>query len=318
MTFTLVPAKREKVGLFIGIAGASGSGKTYSAMRIASGISGDKPFAVIDTESRRALHYADQFKFYHGELHPPFTPESYLEAIKVAVDAKYPVIVVDSASHVWEGEGGVSDVHDEELDRMAGQDFKKREKCDQVAWARSKKPLKKMMASIVQMNIMLIMCFRADQKVGIEKDRNGKTVIVDKGWQPICEKRMPYEMTASFMLTPDKPGFIQSLKLQEQHKALFPADKQLNEESGRLIAEWASGGTSEAPEQAETDGQPEQEDTGDNTAFYNVVLTQRERVGDVAYFKALGGRGYENLEDLIVRDDQIAFYNELLALPDKK
>ena len=247
-----------------------------------------------------------------------FTPESYLEAIKAAVAGKYPVIVVDSASHVWEGEGGVSDVHDEELDRMAGQDFKKREKCDQVAWARAKKPLKKMMASIVQMNIMLIMCFRADQKVGIEKDRNGKTVIVDKGWQPICEKRMPYEMTASFMLTPDNPGFIQSLKLQEQHKGLFPADKQLNEESGRLIAEWAAGGASTAPEGVKTETEKKDEPTGDNTSFLNVVKTQQERVGDTEYFKVLGGRGYENVEDITSREDQIAFYNELLALPDKK
>lgn len=51
MTFTFRPATRENVGLLIGLIGPSGSGKTYSAMRLAAGIAGDKPFAVIDTEA---------------------------------------------------------------------------------------------------------------------------------------------------------------------------------------------------------------------------------------------------------------------------
>ena len=51
---TFRPALRENVGLLIGLAGGSGGGKTWSAMLLAKGISGDKPFAVIDTEARRA------------------------------------------------------------------------------------------------------------------------------------------------------------------------------------------------------------------------------------------------------------------------
>lgn len=94
--FQFKPAVRESVGLIIGLAGPSGSGKTYSAMRLASGISGDKPFAVIDTEGGRAKHYADQFKFDHGDLMPPFRPQAYAEAIHAADAAGYPVIVVDS------------------------------------------------------------------------------------------------------------------------------------------------------------------------------------------------------------------------------
>ena len=80
MTFQFKPAVRESVGLIIGLAGPSGAGKTYSAMRLASGIAGDKPFAVIDTEGGRAKHYADQFKFDHGDLMPPFRPQAYASA----------------------------------------------------------------------------------------------------------------------------------------------------------------------------------------------------------------------------------------------
>ena len=82
--FTFRPAIRENVGLLIGLIGASGSGKTYTAMRLASGICAGKPFAVIDTEAGRAKHYADQFKFDHGDLKPPFRPNAYAEAIEAS------------------------------------------------------------------------------------------------------------------------------------------------------------------------------------------------------------------------------------------
>jgi hypothetical protein len=61
------------------------------------------------------------------------------------------------------------------------------------------------------------------------------------GFQPICSKEMPYELTVSFLLTPDKPGIPQPIKLQEQHKHIFPLNRQINEESGRLISIWAVG-----------------------------------------------------------------------------
>src|SRR4051812_26489648 len=90
------PAVREAVGLWIQLVGGSGSGKTYSALRLASGIAGDKPFAFIDTENRRGLHYADQFNFHHADLRAPFRPQAYADAIQAADEAGYPVIVIDS------------------------------------------------------------------------------------------------------------------------------------------------------------------------------------------------------------------------------
>lgn len=245
MSITFRPAVRENVGLIIGMIGPSGSGKTFSAMRLASGLSGGKPFAVIDTESRRALHYADQFKFDHGELHAPFRPDAYDEAIKAADKAGYPVIVVDSCSHEWAGEGGILDWQEEELDRMAGDNYGKREACKMAAWIKPKMSHKQMVQRLLQVKAHLILCFRAEEKSGMEKDKNGKTVIVQKGWQPICEKNMPYELTMAFLLTPDRPGIPQPIKLQEQHKAAIDVSKPISEESGKKLAQWSVGGKSE-------------------------------------------------------------------------
>lgn len=249
MTYQFKKAIREEVGLLLGLVGPSGSGKTYSAMRIAAGIVGKgNRFAVIDTESRRALHYADMFDFDHLELHPPFRPATYADAIRAADEAGYKAIVVDSCSHEWAGEGGILDWQEEELTRMAGNDYHKRDTCKMAAWIKPKMAHKQMVQRLLQVKANLILCFRAEEKVKMEKDAKGKTQIVPVGWQPICSKELPYELTVSFLLHSDKPGIPQPIKLQEQHKPIFPLDKLLNEDSGRLIAEWAKGGIAKPAE----------------------------------------------------------------------
>ena len=249
MTFQFKRAIREQVGLLVGLAGGTGSGKTFSAMRLAAGIAGDKPFAVIDTEAGRAKHYADQFCFDHGDLAAPFDPQAYAEAILAADAAHYPVIVVDSMSHEWAGAGGVLEMQEAELDRMAGDDWKKREAVKMAAWIRPKMAHKKMVQRLLQVRAHLIICFRAEEKIEMVRDDKGKMQIVPKasltginGWIPVCEKNLPFELTASFLLTADAPGMPKPIKLQEQHRPMFPTDKPINEESGRKVAAWAAGG----------------------------------------------------------------------------
>lgn len=249
MTFEFRPAVRENVGLLIGLAGGTGSGKTFSAMRLAAGIAGDKRFCVIDTEAGRAKHYADKFRFDHGDLAPPFFPDRYAEAIKAADAAHYPVIVVDSASHEHAGDGGLLDMQEQELQRMAGTDWQKREACKMAAWVKPKGAHKKMVSKLLQVRAHLILCFRAEEKVEMRKDDKGKMVIMPKqsrtgkdGWIPICEKNLPFEMTCSFLLLADRPGFPNPIKLEEQHRSLFPLDRPISEETGKGLAAWASGG----------------------------------------------------------------------------
>jgi hypothetical protein len=248
MSFQFKPAIREQVGLLIGLAGGTGSGKTYSAMRMAAGICGDKPFAVIDTEAGRAKHYADMFRFDHGDLMAPFTPQAYAEAILAADAAKYPCIVVDSMTHEWAGEGGVLEMQEDELDRMAGQDWDKRERVKMASWIKPKMQHKKMVQRLLQVRAHLILCFRAEEKIEMVKE-NGKMKIVPKvsltgidGWMPVCEKNLPFELTTSFLLLASEPGMPKPIKLQQQHRAMFPLDKPLTEESGKLVATWADGG----------------------------------------------------------------------------
>jgi hypothetical protein len=244
MTITFRPAARESVGLLIGLAGASGSGKTWSAMELAKGLSGGNRFAVIDTEAGRAKHYADQFAFDHADLGPPFRPEAYADAITTAEEAGYGVIVIDSFSHEHAGDGGLLDWHQEEFERLGSRDAVK-----MTAWIKPKMAHRRMVSRLLQVRSHLILCFRAQESVEIVKV-DGKTVIRPTetltgldGWKPISERTLPYELTLSFLLTPDAPGVPKPIKLQDQHKAFVPLDRPLGPDVGAALQDWARGGT---------------------------------------------------------------------------
>src|ERR1700728_1669346 len=120
-TFDDQPAIRQATPLLFGLIGPSGGGKTYSALRLATGIqrvSGGEIF-MIDTESNRSLAYADKFKFRHVPFGAPFSPLDYLAAVEHCVKKGAKVIIVDSMSHEHEGPGGVLEEHDAEMKRLA-------------------------------------------------------------------------------------------------------------------------------------------------------------------------------------------------------
>jgi DNA polymerase III delta prime subunit len=240
MSYTFRKAVRTNTSTLISLAGPSGSGKTYSAIRLARGLVGEQgKMVLIDTEAGRALHYADTFNFDHYELRPPFSPENYALAVKAAEESGYTAIIVDSMSHEWAGDGGCQDMHDEAHEKLGNT-----EQTNILAWRDAKLDHKRMVSRFLQSHSHLIFCLRAEEKIKFTKDATtGKTQIVPQGWMPICEKNFQYEMTVSFMLTDEKPGYGKPIKLQEQHKPFFDLTKPLDEQAGRKLAEWANGGT---------------------------------------------------------------------------
>ena len=97
-------SERKLIKLRLGICGPSGSGKTWSALLLATGIGGK--IALIDTEKRGHL-YSDYFEYDISELNAPYSTERYIERIKEAEKLKYNVLIIDSLSHAWVGDGGV-------------------------------------------------------------------------------------------------------------------------------------------------------------------------------------------------------------------
>lgn len=258
------PATREKVPLLVGLYGTSGSGKTYSALRLASGmqqVNGGEIF-VIDTEAKRSLHYADQFKFRHVEFRAPFGPLDYLSAIQHCADKGASVIVVDSMSHEHEGPGGVLEMHETEQQRLAG-DNAPQWKLDAVnfsAWARPKAERQRLINTMLQFPCNFILCFRAKEKIKLaskaEKEAaraNGDKIdaVKQMGFMPIGDPSFVYEMMVSCLLYPgaggvptwnsNELGEKMLTKLPGQFRDLFAQNRPLDESIGETMAKWASG-----------------------------------------------------------------------------
>lgn len=266
-TFEDKPAVREAVPLIIGLCGPSGAGKSFSALRLATGIQrvagGD--IYGIDTEGSRLLYYADQFKFRHVPFGAPFGALDYLAAVEHCVKKGAKTIVIDSASHLHEGPGGTLEAHDAECDRLEKAWRTTRDKVQMSAWQKPKSELRRFINEIVQMNVNLVMCYRAREKLKIIQGKNPQQL----GYMPIASEELIFEATLNALLLPgaagvpawhpEELGEKAIVKLPGQFRGIFEKTEPLSEDIGESLAKWAAGGVSRAcpmatPEQVEEIG----------------------------------------------------------------
>lgn len=238
--------------------GPSGSGKTFSALRLATGMSrvikGD--IHVIDTEARRALHYADRFKFQHTPFGAPFSPDDYLAAIDHCIKLGAKTIIVDSMSHEHEGEGGVLEMHEAECQRLMKEWRSSRGVVQMSAWAYPKSRRTRLINTILQYECNFIFCFRAKEKIKVlsKKEKNEaetKDAIKELGWQPIAGQEFVYEMVTCAFLNPggrgvpvwnpELPDEKKFVKLPEQFIEPLTHNESFCEAHGEIMARWSIG-----------------------------------------------------------------------------
>lgn len=254
--FRLQKAERHALPLFIGLCGPSGGGKTYSALRIASGIQRVSGGAIgyVDTEGGRALHYADEFDFRHMDFPPPFSSQRYQEAIDACVADGCKVVVVDSMSHEHEGPGGHLEQHEAECQRLIKAWKTNRDAVQFAAWKVPKTSRQRLLHHLMQSKVHVIVCFRAKRKLRMptkkEKD-GGQRQPIDMGWMPIAGQEFAYEMTALGVLPPgangvpdwqtEDPGTEMVRKRPRQFLEVLADNRQLSEDMGEAMAQWAEG-----------------------------------------------------------------------------
>lgn len=249
-TFESGPARRARMPLMLAIVGASGSGKTLSAILTAEGIQRVQPgpIVVIDTESLRALKHSDgnPDRFIHVPFGEPFGPLDYIDCFKHALKHQPSTIIVDSMSHEWEGPGGV-------LAQHAAVVAAKGESHKMSAWIKPKADHTAMKHFILQQRCNWIFCFRAKEKIKPKKGGEPE----DLGWQPLGAEDLIYEMDLCALLYPGVDGRPKwkSPRLHEQEmmklpgwwRSLFASEPQLNPDIGEHLARWAVGGDVGAP-----------------------------------------------------------------------
>lgn len=239
MSFTFRPAVRGHTPLIIGIAGPTKSGKTYSAHRLARGLAGGKPVAMLNAEGPRGHQYADKFEYLAADLEAPFRYTRYVEAIHAMKAMDLGCAIIDSASHGHDGPGGTLEWHEEILDRIAGKDYKRRQSNTFTAWVEPKTAENQFIYALLELTCPVILCFRAKEKIKITKGE-----VIELGWQPIVGERVAFETIFTLMLPPGSKGVPDLLisDMREPFDTMIQEGQPIDEELGERLAAWAKGG----------------------------------------------------------------------------
>lgn len=246
---TFRPAVRKDTPLIIGLAGPTKSGKTYSAHRLARGIAGGAPIAMINAEGARGHQYAEKFQYLACDLEAPFRATRYVDALKEAAKINPGCVIVDSVSHCHDGPGGALEWHEEELDRLSRGDQSKRDKNNFTAWIKPKTAENALIYQILSMQCPVILCMRAKEKLKIIPGRQPENL----GWQPIVGERIAFETIFTLMLPPHAKGVpdLSISEMREPFDSLVPHGRPIDEKVGEQLASWARGGSAPAPQAAE-------------------------------------------------------------------
>lgn len=223
----LQKASRKKAKMRLTISGPSGSGKTYSAVLLAYGLTGNlSKVCVIDTENSSAELYAHLGDYSTIQLAAPFTPEKFIEAIQLCEEAGIETIIIDSASHEWDGLGGILDIHAS----IPGNSF--------TAWSKVTPRHNAFVQKMLQSSCHIITTVRSKTEY-VLSDKNGKQVPEKVGMKSIQKEGYEYDSTLAFEL-----NINHTAQVSKDRTGLFIGkhDFVLTPEVGRKIKQWCEEG----------------------------------------------------------------------------
>jgi hypothetical protein len=179
-------ASKKKSRLRMAICGPTGSGKTFTALRMAYAFKGaDTKVAVINTESGAIEKYLglapDGIPFAFDILTlEEYPPTAYTEAIMEAGRLGYDVLVIDSLSHAWTGVGGALEIKD----KSSGNSY--------TAWKDVTPMHNRMIEAVLRSPCHIITTMRSKMEYVLE-ERNGKMMPQRVGMAPVQRQGMEYE-----------------------------------------------------------------------------------------------------------------------------
>ena len=225
-------ATRQKAKIRLGLSAVAGGGKTFSAILIAKGLTGDlSKVAIIDTENGSADLYSHMGPFNVLPLNPPYTPENYIAAIKACEEAGMQVIIVDSITHEWDGAGGCLDI----VEELTQKDPKHN---SYTQWRFVTPRHQAFVDAMLQSPCHIITTVRRKQDYDMS-NQGGKTVVTKVGMKEVTRDGFEYELTANLELDQ-----LHNATSSKDRTGLF-ADKPaftITEATGKMIKDWCEQG----------------------------------------------------------------------------
>ena len=243
MQMSFKKATKAQANLHASVFGPSGAGKTFTSLRVGTGLAGGRPIAVIDTERGSASKYADRFTFDVLELDDQ-SIDGYVAAIGEAAKGGYAVLIIDSLSHGWQSLL-------EEVEKLAKAKYRGN---TWSAWSEGTPHQRRLVQAILNYPGHVIATMRSKTE-WTTVDNNGKKTPQRVGLAPEQGKGIEYEFDLLIEISTDHiANVIKDRTGKFQDKLI---DKP-GEEFGQQLAAWLSDGlpspVASAPTPATTDG----------------------------------------------------------------
>ena len=228
-------ATKKQAKLRLALFGVSGSGKTYSALRLAKGLGGS--IAVIDTENHTACKYSDRFDFDVCECEKA----SINNIVNLLNEAsEYDVLMIDSLTHAW-------DELLDEVNRIAKTKFGGN---SWSAWSEGTPKQRAFIKALLDFKGHLIVTMRSETSWEVTENDKGKKVPVRIGTAPKQGKSIEYEFDMLMQLSQDHSALVLKDRTGKyQDECIDLIDEELGKQSG----EWLSDGEVVKEEKTLTD-----------------------------------------------------------------
>lgn len=272
-------AVRKKAKLRLGIAAPSGAGKTYSSLLLAFGLG--KKIGLIDTEQGSGDLYADLGDYDVIQIEAPYSVDKYLQAIKAFEQAGYDVIIIDSLSHAWAGDGGLLDKQGKIAENGKNSSY--------TAWRTVTPEHNALVNAMLASPCHVIATMRSKQEYVLQADSNGKQVPKKVGMAPIQRDGMEYEFTVMFDIDMNHNATSTKDRTRLFDGKIF----KITPETGEHLLAWLNDGVTS--QQAEV----------------NNFKEKSANISSLDELKALFAISFNKLRDCAEQAEVVEIYNQL-------
>lgn len=238
-------AVKSAAKLRLELTGPAGSGKTYTALRVATELAAipainkgrNGRIAFLDSEHGSASKYAHLFDFDAIGLpaedpkempKPGFHPDNYVAIIKTASDAGYSVLIIDSLTHAWDGDGGLLYVV-EQIAKLRYQNNTFR------AWAEGTPIQNRLIEAMLATPLHLIATARTKNDTVMDPTATGKMQPRKVGLTAKQREGLEYEFDVACMLTHDNELMVEKTRCPALSGRVF---HQAGKDFAIILADW--------------------------------------------------------------------------------
>lgn len=227
-------ATKEAAKLRLALFGVSGSGKTYTALRIATGLGGK--IAVIDTERNSACKYSDRFDFDVCNATKPS-----IENLKMFIEEakSYDILIIDSMTHAWLEL--LQEVEKIAKTKFGGNTWS--------AWSEGTPKQMSLINALLDFPGHIIATMRTETNWTTTTNDKGKVVPVRVGEAPKQGKGIEYEFDMLMQISSEHDALVIKDRTGKFQDEVIPMP---DENFGKSLGEWLKDGKKEETKEPET------------------------------------------------------------------